>query len=386
MAIIATPASPTLEELWSGQAYLQVQGPEGVKAKMTFALVDEIGIPSTTLNRSIRLPVSGPDWSGIFAAGFRHDREVQRMYPEASGCRIRVAGAQIGEVEIECYRRFQPLGLVHTTRDGKESLRVVNNTGDPVAATLWEFGYPDLAEPLECGDESVLDVGRGGLIVAEAGPASAAAIALPISKFKGLQALSQRPQVKERPRVYQDLQDLVELASRWASADLPPNPVAAGLEQGRVLDAIDREVWGCLGGSRWRSVERRFIREDENLSLRQLREAVGREDREQAFALGLRSRLNECSTPSHGDRIRCLAAMLAAHGDQVGVRQHRLGFAAEVVELASAPGRSGDPAAATYSRTLRELLALGGLFRAVRYAFLTEPEIVEPPPTSESAT
>jgi hypothetical protein len=78
--------------------------------------------------------------------------------------------------------------------------------------------------------------------------------------------------------------------------------------------------------------------------------------------------------------------MLAAHGDQVGVRQHRLGFAAEVVELASAPGRSGDPAAATYSRTLRELLALGGLFRAVRYAFLTEPEIVEPPPTSESAT
>lgn len=382
MAIIATPATPTFEELWSEHAHLQVQGPEGVKAKMSFSLIDEIGISRKTVNRSIRLPVAGSDWRGIFAASFRHDREVQRMYPDASGCRIEVAGPQIGGVEIECYRRFQPLGLVHTALNGEESLRVVNNTGEPAAATLWEFGYPDLAKPLECEDETVLDIGRGGLVVAEAGPMSAAAIVLPVSKFKGLQGLPQNPHVKERPRVFQDLQDLVELASRWASADLPPNPVAAGLEQGRVLEAIDREVWGCLGGPRWRSVERRFHRE-ERLSTRELRDAVGREGREQAFALGLRGKLNAISGPSHPDRIRCLAAMLAANGDQVGVRQHRFGFAAEVVELASAPGRLGDRGPAAYTRTLRDLIPLGGLFRAVRYAILTEIVSDEPAETDE---
>ncbi len=374
MAMIATPANPTVEEIWSARALLEIHGPEGVKVKLSLKLLDHVGQPLATARRAVRLPVRQSDWQGILDAGFRHDADIKRRYQDASACQIVASHPQLGEVELECFRRFSPLALVPVSDHGAEFLRLINNTGESVTIRQWEFGHPDLSSQLEPSSDSAFKLEKGGLIVAEAGSSSAAAIVLPLSNFKTFQSLAGNPHLKERSRTVDSLKSLTRLANRWEEADLPPNPVAAAHEQAKVLAAIGQEVWGLIGGPRWRSVERKFRREDEKFNVTDLLRAVGRKDREQAFARGLRAKLNTLERPSNAERVRCLAQMLAEHGDNVGVKRHRIGFAAEVLQVALAPGRIGESERHGTASTLRALLDRPGILRAARFVLLTEPD------------
>jgi hypothetical protein len=383
MAIIAAPANPTLEEIWSGSGLLHVQGPVGVRAKLSLVLLDAVGGPLAHSYRTIRLPITQTDWSQIFDATFRNNSDIKRYIPDASGCRIVVESGQLGEVELECFRRFCPLALLPSER-GAKALRVVNNTGDPIRLTQFEFGYPDLCSVLDLPDDSVLKLETGGLIVAEAGSERAAAIFLPELDFDAFQKLRMRPQLRDQGRTVEAVRSLIELANWWEDADLPSDPVAHNQRE-RVLEAVGQQVWGLLGGSHWRSVERKFCCEDEGLTVADLLNAVGRKDREQAFARGLRIKLNAVGAPSTGDRIRCLAEMLATQGDSVGVKRHRLGFAEGLVHIATAPGRLANHGEASFGNGLRDLFGLSGLFRAVRFVLLTEvDQSVEPEQVQES--
>jgi hypothetical protein len=374
MAMIATPANPTLEEMWSARAHLEIQGPEGVKAKLFLKLLDPVGRLLATGRRTVRLPVRQSDWQGILDAGFRHDANIKRRYQDASACQIVASHPQLGEVELECFRRFSPVALFPASDHGAEFLRLINNTGESVTLRQWEFSHPDLSSPLAPSSDSTLEIEKGGLVVAEAGSSNAAAIVLPLSNFTRFQSLAGNPHLKERPRTVDSLESLARLANRWEEADLPPNPVAAAHEQAKVLAAIGQEVWGLIGGPRWRSVERKFRREDEKFNVTDLLGAVGRKDREQAFARGLRAELNTLERPSNSERVRCLAQMLAKHGDKVGVKRHRIGLAAEVLEVARVPGRIAGSERHGTTSMLQALLDRPGLLRAVRFVLLTEPD------------
>lgn len=370
MAMIARPANPTLEEIWGGRGLLQVQGPTDVSARLSLTLLDAVGGPLASSHRTIRLPVSETDWLRIFDATFRNSLEIKRRYLDASGCRITVEDGQLGEIELESFRRFSSLALIPSDRGG-EFLRVINNTGDTVALWQYEFGYPDLRAPLDMPADSILKIESGGLILAEAGSECAGTIFVPELNFEAFQNLAKTPRLKEQSRTSEAVRSLMELANRWEEADLPPNPIAHS-QRDKVLEAVDREIWGLLGGSHWRSFERRFRREDEGFTVVDLLNAVGRKDREQAFARGLRAKLNSIERPSAGDRVRCLAEMLATSGDRVGVNRYRVGFADLVLQLATAPGRLVGDEASGLAGVLRDLLGQSGLFRAVRFALLTE--------------
>jgi hypothetical protein len=370
MALIARPANPTLEEIWSGRGVLQVQGPTDVSARLSLALLDAAGGPIAGGHRTIRLPVSETDWLRIFDATFRNSREIERRYLDASGCRITVGDGQLGEIELESFRRFSPLALIPSDRGG-DCLRVTNNTGDTVALWQYEFGYPDLRTRLDMPADSILKIESGGLILAEAGSEWAGTIFVPELNFEAFQNLAKTPRLKEQSRTSEAVRSLMELANRWEEADLPPNPIAHS-QRDKALEAVGQEIWGLLGGSHWRTFERRFRREEEGFTVVDLLNAVGRKDREQAFARGLRAKLNSVERPSAEDRVRCLAEMLATHGDRVGVSRYRVGFADLVLRLATAPGRLVGDEASGLAGVLRDLLGLSGLFRAVRFALLTE--------------
>lgn len=383
MAIIAYPGNPTLEEVWSGRGLLQVQGPNGASAKLSLTLLDAMGNPIAGHHRKIRLPVSETDWPLIFDATFRNNREIERRYLGASGCRIAVTDGQLGEVELESFRRFSPLALYPSDRGG-QSMRVVNNTGESIALRQYEFGYPDRPEPLDVPADSILQIQNGGLVLAEAGSECAGAILLPELNFEVFQSLSKAPQLKEQSRTTEALRSLMELASRWERADLPPNPLAHS-QRDKVLEAIGQEIWGLLGGSRWRSFERKIRREDEGTTVAELLSAVGLKDREQAFARDLRKRLNSVGSPSEEDRVRCLAEMLATHGDRVGVDRYRVGFAEIVLQMATSPGQLVEDEAPMLTSRLRDLLGLPGLFRAVRFILITEVQIAGPEPVQDTS-
>jgi hypothetical protein len=375
IAIIADPANPTLEEMWSAQALLEIQGPEGVKAKLSLELLDSVGRSLAAGRRSVPLPIRQSDWQEILDVGFRHDADLKRRYQDASACRIVASHSQLGEVELECSRRFSPLALVPMSDHRAEFLRVINNTGESATLQQWEFSHPDLSSPLEPASDSDFKIEKGGLIVADAGSSSVAAVVLPLSNFTTFQSLARSPHLEERTRTVDNLDSLVRLANRWEEADLPPNPVAAAHEQAKVLAAFGQEIWGLIGGPRWRSVERKFRREDEKFNVTDLLGAVGGKDREQVFARGLRAELNSLERPSNAERVRCLAQMLAKHGDKVGVKSYRIGLASEVFQVAYSPSKI---AARTRSSsdtvsTLRRILDRPGLLRAVRFVLLTEP-------------
>ena len=382
MAINAYPGNPTLEEIWSGRGVLQVQGPNGASARLSLTLLDAMGTPVAGHHRSIRLPVSETDWPRIFDATFRNDREIRRRYLGASSCRITVEDGLLGEVELECFRRFSPVSLYPSDRGG-QFMRVINNTGESIALWQYEFGYPDRRDPLDVPADSILQIENGGLVLAEAGSEFAGAILVPELDFEAFQSLSKAPRLKEQRRTSEALRSLMELASRWERADLPPNPLAHS-QRDKVLEAIGQEIWGLLGGSRWRSLERKFRREDEGTTVAELLNAVGRKDREQAFARGLRKKLNSIGSPSAEDRVRCLAEMLATHGDSVGVDRYRVGFAERALQMATYPGQLFEDEVPLLTSLLRDFLGLSGLFRAVRFILITEVQVAESEPIEDT--
>ncbi len=377
MAIIVAPANPTLEEMWSGRGLLHIQGPAGISARLSLTLLDSRGVPvpQAERHRTVRLPVTRTDWPQVFNAAFRNSPELERRYLEASGCRIAVGNAQLGEVELECFRRFSPLALRPSAR-GVGYLEVVNNTGRSADIAQYEFGYPDRRVSLNMPPDSILKPEGGGLVVANVGSDSAATIFMQELDFESFQNLGKMPQLKERKRSVEAVQSLMELASHWEGADLPPNPIAHAQRE-KVCEAVSQEVWALLGGTRWRVAERKFRREDEGFTVANLLGAIGRKDREQVFARRLRSKLNSISAPSAGDRVRCLAEMLASDGEGVGLGRYRVGFAEFVLKMATDPGHLIETETPEHGNALRDLFRLPGLFRAVRFVLLTEVDQVD---------
>ena len=146
--LLATPARPTLSELWDDRAHITIDGPAGAEAEIEVRFFGQDGLPITDVRRSIHLPLDEQAWTAL-AKGIRKDQRFRDAYDEAESCVVSVAREGIGFATLTCERGFLPLrwrfAMAH---DGHFVARLIDRTdgGDTTLLAGEQLDYEEMNE------------------------------------------------------------------------------------------------------------------------------------------------------------------------------------------------------------------------------------------------
>ncbi len=365
--VLASPAHPSLSELFDGRATLTIDGPTGTTADLHVTLRSELGAVLTDVPRPITLPVSPEQWSKV-ADGIRSDSRVQDNYDAAESARVVVSRAGIGFASIKCDRGFQPLRWrVTRIHDGSHVAHLIDRT-DHASTGVELFSVEQPLAAARCmPDEDIAVPALGGLLRATAGDAQATML-LPTEPTQVLQSQRDDPTINEVGRQPHELVSVIEGAATWAGADLPGDPFAVR-QQDHVLTAITRKLVTVIANStHWTNLELRLARTDHLIDhLDHMRVAVGVDDRHKALAAKIAANLWDWAEPAQMlagfDAVIAPTLEHARMTEQSGVARFLLLLAGKPWHLAS-----WDPTAR--EQILRGVTASPVLMRAARFAVL----------------
>ncbi|WP_344907795.1 hypothetical protein [Actinomadura meridiana] len=280
---LATPTRPTLAELWDDRAVVTIDGPPGTEAVLRVTLRGGQTEPLAELRRSVRLPLEEGDWRAV-AKSIRTDQRFANAYDDAESCVLTVARDGVGFATFTCERGFRPLRLRFArTHDGAVVATLVDRTDSGnTSLDFYDIEAPltaiqkDPAEPFDVPP-------RGGLAIARAGDAVAAAI-LPTNPNAVLRMPPAQPVVSSGAHSSSEVMRLAEGHQRWITAELPADAFAA-YEQQIVGDAIARAIGTLIGGSYWAAIERKVAgAQDAADHLEGMQDAVGISTEHKALA------------------------------------------------------------------------------------------------------
>jgi len=335
LMILATPVSPTLSELWDGRAAIEVRGPAEIEVQLEALLKDRTGATLAQHACAATLPVQPEDWAKLFERLIQRDHAVQDAYNDAEACLLCASHDHLGTVTLRCEREFAPLRWA-VARDGDGPfLRLIDNTEQAnVEVQLFEFGSPDRHCNPHLDERSRLRCRPGGLALARAGGALAAAILPPTVHH--LQDLQLEPHLAPVTRSLQGVVALIDCAELWGTASRPADPFA---ERGRVkvLKTITGQIAALIGGQRWRELERRIAADERPVGQPALEAAVGERPHQRALTRDVARWVEPLSSASLADRVTALATALAVHARHDAYRSKDPRFAEFLLRLASAP-------------------------------------------------
>jgi len=274
--MLASPARPTLSELWDERATITVHGPPESNAEMTVALLDEDRRELGSVRRKVTLPIDEDEWTAL-ARGVRADPTFKSEYDNAQWCAISVQHDGVGVASLSCERGFQPLRWrFRKERNGDYVALLRDQTdGEKTRVELFDVARPLTATSYEQGLEIPLPP-RGGLLHAVADGATATAIA-PTQPNQVYALGPVSPDVPYGDRSTAGIMRLAEAHWLWLSAELPADPFAVSQQQ-IALDAISRATLMLLSGTHWSAIERKLETADAEWVLDHLEEmeqAVG---------------------------------------------------------------------------------------------------------------
>ena len=272
--LLIAPARPTLAELWDDRAVVTIDGPVGTEADLRAALLDGQGAKLTELRRTVRLPIGETEWR-MTATSIRADQRFSNAYDAAETCALTVTRDGVGFATLTCERGFQPLRWRFSrTRDAEVVATLVDRTdGGSTTLNFYDIEAPLTAVQMDPAEPFTVSP-RGGLAIAKAGEAVAAAI-LPTNPNALMRMPPPRPVVTSQPTSVQEVLRLAVGHQHWVGADLPADPFAA-YEQRVVGDAIARSIGTLIGGGRWAAIEHKLARVQEAADyLDDMQDAVG---------------------------------------------------------------------------------------------------------------
>ena len=331
LVILSTPVSPTLNELWDGEAAVEVRGPPGVEASLELGLRGRSGAQVALVKTGVRLPVDAQDWAGLFERILRPNKSVQKVYDEAETCEIRVSHDDLGAVALRCERPFAVLRWAAARDSQGPFLRLINNTeGDRVDINLYDFSTPDRSESVALDERSQLRFQPGGLAAASAGSASAAMILPPTVRHLG--DFQPTPRLLPGRAFLDGISDRINLAGEWGLASRSSDPFGE-LGRIKVLRLIAADIAGLIGGHQWSALERRTT-EKADVSEEVLLTAIGSKPHHRAIARDVSRWTERLVSASPEERAESFATSLAAHARFHSEDQR---FAEFLLRLASAP-------------------------------------------------
>jgi hypothetical protein len=284
LVLLVDPREPSLEQLWQGQLDLEVRGPHGRSADVTFKLFDRRG-GVALVEKSLppmALPISSAAWRGYFERSIRKAKEVEASYEMARAAELRFDARELGSARLICERDFTPLRWVVRRVEGARRVTLLDDSGGsaPLVTARYAFDHPDVRLPL--GGQGIAPreqriPAEGGLIYAARGDASAGLVIGPT-------ALGLRPVVAEGRDETEAALEMINAIVRWANARLS-SEVLAGAGRDAAVSALTRALFGVLGGSHWMSLEAAL--ENGKAKLDELKRAVSTKKAERGFAAAL---------------------------------------------------------------------------------------------------
>lgn len=364
--LLATPARPTLAELWDDRAVVTIDGPVGTEANLRVALLDGQGAVLAELRRTVRLPLEETDWRTT-AKAVRADQRFRDAYDAAESCALTVVRDGIGFVTLTCERGFQPLRWRFSrSHDGEVVATLVDRTdGGSTSLDFYDVEAPLTAVRMDPAEPFTVPP-RGGLAIATAGDAKAAAI-LPTNPNALMRMPEPRPVVTSQSNSVREVLRLAEGHQHWIGADLPADAFAA-YEQQIVGDAIARSIGTLVGGSHWAAVERKLARAEEAADhLADMQDAVGVSAEHKALASTIAYSLYKWLKPEELllGFYEVIAPHLAGHGITGKPSAPRF-----LLMLAGRPGYITDWEPEETSYLLERVVKSPVLYRAARFAVL----------------
>jgi hypothetical protein len=370
LMLLASPASPTLDEIWDGHASVQLLGPAGIRVTAAIALADRRGQPLMSRKLTLPLPLDSSQWAHTVATQLRRREEMHNVYERAETCIITASSPELGCVSLRCDRAFAPLRWAFgRDRDGPFVYLVDNTDGVTVTAATYDFAHPGARAdlPLEPGQRVRQE--RGGLVVAQAGSTRASLILPP--HVRTLADLgTEPPRLPAVARVVADILRMIEVADLWGRAALPADPVGA-VRRTIVLRAFAAGLTGVVAGRRWTRAELLYA-ERSDRDPRALRAAIGNEVAyQQQLASALVGELTTIAQLDIADRVLAFAQLLEQHARAVGVHGIDRPFAEFLLRFVSEPGALCGWPPAEREALLERALDSPLLVRAARFVVLT---------------
>ncbi|MDR2379906.1 MAG: hypothetical protein LBE08_01800 [Bifidobacteriaceae bacterium] len=363
--LLASPARPTMAELWDERAVVTIDGPPGADTKFRVALLDGQSQTLAELRRSVQLPLDEAAWRTV-AKSFRKDQRFSDVYDDADSCRLTVARDGVGFATLSSERGFQPLRWRFArTHDGQMVATLVDRT-DGGSTTL---DFYDIELPLTAVQKdptAPFDVPpRGGLAIARAGDAVAAAV-LPTNP----NALLHMPLVRPVVTAQSNSKEILRLAHGhrlWIDADLPADAFAV-YEQQIVGDAIARVIGTLIGGNRWAAIEQKLAGAQEAAEhLDGMKDAVGIAPEHKVLAYTIAYSLHKWLKSE--DLLRGFHKVITPHLTSCGITG--LPDAPRfLLMLAGRPGYLSEWDAAEAASILDQVMKSPVLYRAARFAVL----------------
>ena len=258
--LLASPARPTLSELWDERATVTVHGPSETNAEMVVTLLGEDRAELGATRRKVTLPIDEDEWASL-ARGIRVENTFKAHYDDAQWCTVTVHRDGIGVAMLSCEREFQPLRWrFRREHDGSYIARLHDQTdGDQTTVEFFGVEQPLAAVPHQQGVDIALPV-RGGLLRATAGGVTTTVLA-PTQPNEVFALGSVSPHVPFGDRSTTGIMRLADAHWLWMSADLPADPFAVSQQQ-MALSAITRATSMLLTGSHWAAIERKLATAD----------------------------------------------------------------------------------------------------------------------------
>jgi hypothetical protein len=296
--LLASPARPTLAELWDDRATVTVDGPPETHAELVVALLSEDRRKLSSIRRKVTLPIDEDAWTTL-ARGIRGDSAFKSHYDEAQWCTVTVQRTGIGMAALSCERGFQPLRWrFRKERDGSYTARLHDQTdGGNTRAAFYAVEQPLAAISHDAGTDMILPP-RGGLLRATAVGVEVTVLA-PTQPNQVFAMGSVAPHVPYGDQSTAGIMRLAEAHWLWTSADLPGDPFSVSQQQ-LALSAIARATSMLLCGSHWATIERKLATADPDWVLDHLgnmQDAIGVSPAHKALAHKLSLKLYDWSAP-----------------------------------------------------------------------------------------
>ena len=294
--MLASPARPTMVELWDEKVSITIDGPAEVETELVVSLQDEWGNEIAKLNRKQRLPVDAGAWRQI-AQSFRREKKFKGAYDKAEKCVVTVHRDSVGMASLTSERGFQPLRWrFDTARDGSH-IATLTDRSDGGTTRVEIYTVDEPLKPVERNPTEPIPLpSSGGLLRAIADEVDAIVLA-PTNPKDFMEWGKINPKVPFGDKSLAEVMRLVEGHHLWAVADLPADPFAVNHRQ-KAMDAISRAISLLLSGSHWSTIERNPVNAKDPADLLDaMRKLVGNTPSHQALADAISHNLDHWLKP-----------------------------------------------------------------------------------------
>lgn len=313
LQIFVDPNSPALEQLWSGDVAIAIQGPVGFRTKLTVSLFKKGSTTPLIVKHlpPVPLPFSSEEWGAYFEKSFQSHQDIRNAYDLAYSCTINIDAQELGQHLLVFEREFAPLRWALQNNGQRNALILCDDSGAAdVRVYFYEFGKPELAIPenVEAFRQPYTVPSLGGMYLASAANNHQGIIIPP--QFSPSDLLRISPEIQASVRSVRTIKELLDVIPLWANARVTGN-LLSSLRRRDVLIALCRRIFRLVSGEKWERAELSFESQSGGESVEILKAAIASSAPERGLAAVLASNLPSLASAPVSHRLSRVSSIIS---------------------------------------------------------------------------